>query len=71
MIINTTTTCSLVKKTPPFKVWFGQKPQQIRLDYLRTELASVNNDLLYINNEEFSDNPVLLEIEKQVAKHNL
>jgi hypothetical protein len=26
--------------------------------------------LLHDNNEEFGDNPVLLEIEKRVAKHN-
>jgi hypothetical protein len=30
----------------------------------------VNNNLFYVDNEEFGDNPVLIEIEKQVAKHN-
>jgi len=28
------------------------------------------NDLLYINNKEFGNNLVLLEIERQVAEHN-
>ena len=53
----------------PFEVWFGQKPRWIRVDYLGEEPAKVN-DLLYIDNEEFGNNPVLSEIERQVAEHN-
>jgi hypothetical protein len=41
----------------------------MRADYLSKEPAKVN-DLLYINNKEFSNNPMLSEIEQQVAKHN-
>jgi hypothetical protein len=41
----------------------------MRADYLSEEPARVN-DLLYIDNKEFSNNPVLSEIEQQVAKHN-
>ena len=52
-------------------MWFGRKPRWTRPDYLKTEPAGVNNDLLHVDNEEFGDNPVLLEIEKRVAKHNL
>jgi hypothetical protein len=35
------------------------------------EPAGINNDLLHIDNKEFGDDPVLLEIEKRVAEHNL
>jgi hypothetical protein len=70
MIINTTTTRTLPNKKTPFKVWFRRKPRWTRPDYLRTEPASVNSDLLHVDNEEFGHNPVLLEIEKRVAKHN-
>ena len=71
MIINTITTCTLLGKKTPFEVWFGRKPRWTRPDYLRTEPVSVNTNLLHVDNEEFSDNPILLEIEKRVAEHNL
>ena len=71
MVINTITTRTLPGKKTPFEVWFGRKPRWTRLDYLGTEPAGVNNDLLHVDNEEFGDDPVLSEIEKRVAKHNL
>jgi hypothetical protein len=42
----------------------------MRLDYLNEEPVGVNNDLLHVDNKEFSNDPVLSEIEQQVAKHN-
>jgi hypothetical protein len=42
----------------------------MRPDYLNEEPAGVNNDLLHVDNEEFGDDPVLSEIERQVAEHN-
>jgi hypothetical protein len=42
----------------------------MRLDYLNEEPVGVNDDLLHVNNEEFGDNPVLSEIEQQVAEYN-
>jgi hypothetical protein len=51
-------------------VWFGRKPRWTRLDYLATEPVGVNDDLLHVDNKEFGGDPVLSEIEKQVAKHN-
>jgi hypothetical protein len=42
----------------------------MRPDYLNKELVGVNKDLLHVDNEEFGDDLVLLEIERQVAKHN-
>jgi hypothetical protein len=53
----------LLGKKTPFEVWFGWKPRWTRVDYLGEELVGVNNDLLHVNNKEFSDNLVLLEIE--------
>ena len=41
----------------------------MRADYLSKEPARVN-DLLYIDNEEFGNDPVLSEIEQRVAEHN-
>jgi hypothetical protein len=41
----------------------------MRADYLSEEPARVN-DLLYIDSKEFGNNPVLSEIERQVAEHN-
>jgi hypothetical protein len=61
---------TLPGKKTPYKVWFGRKPQWINPDYLSTELVSVNEDLLYIDNEEFGDDPVLTEIEWRVAEYN-
>jgi hypothetical protein len=70
LIINTTTTRTLLGKKTPFEVWFGRKPRWMRPDYLNEEPAGVNNDLLHVDNEEFGDDPVLSEIERQVAEHN-
>jgi hypothetical protein len=42
----------------------------MRADYLGEEQASVNEDLLHVDNEEFGDDPVLSEIERRVAEHN-
>ena len=41
----------------------------MRADYLSEESAGVN-DLLYIDNEEFGNDPVLSEIERRVAEYN-
>ena len=41
----------------------------MRADYLGEEPAGMN-DLLYIDNKEFGNDPVLLEIERRVAEHN-
>jgi hypothetical protein len=70
IIINTTTTRTLLDKKTPFEVWFRQKPRWTKPDYLATEPVSVNNNLLHVDNEEFGDDPVLTEIEKRVAEHN-
>ena len=70
VIVNTTTTRALPSKKTLFEVWFGRKPRWTRLDYLDTEPVSVNDDLLHIDNKEFGDDPVLTEIERQVAEHN-
>lgn len=56
IIINTTTRTLPGKKTP-FEVWFGRKPRWTRPDYLATEPVGVNDDLLHVDNEEFSDDP--------------
>jgi hypothetical protein len=40
-------------------------------DYLATELVGVNDDLLHVDNEVFTEDPVLTEIEKRVAEHQL
>ena len=42
----------------------------MKADYLGEETVGVNKDLLYVDNEEFGNNLVILEIERQVAKHN-
>jgi hypothetical protein len=60
----------LLGKKTPFEVWFGRKPRWTRADYLGEEPVGVNDDLLHVDNEEFGDNPVLIEIEKRVAEHN-
>ena len=70
IIINTTITRTLPSKKTPFEVWFGRKPRWTRPDYLAIEPVGVNDDLLHVDNEEFGDDPVLMEIEKRVAKHN-
>ena len=69
-IINTTITRTLPGKKTPYEVWFGRKPRWINPDYLRTEPVGVNEDLLHVDNEEFGNDPVLTEIERQVAEHN-
>ena len=71
IIINTTTTRTLPGKKTPFEVWFGRKPRWTRPDYLGTEPVGVNTDLLHVDNKEFGDDPILSEIEKRVAEHNL
>jgi hypothetical protein len=63
-------TRTLLGKKTPYKVWFGRKPQWINPDYLSTEPVGVNKDLLHVDNEEFGNDPVLIEIEQRVAKHN-
>jgi hypothetical protein len=69
IIINTTTICTLLKKQMPFKVWFGWKLRWMKPNYLTIELVSINDDLLHVNNEVFTDDSMLTEIEKQMAKH--
>jgi hypothetical protein len=69
IIINTITTCTLLKKRTPFEVWFGWKLRWMKPNYLTTELVSVNDDLLHVDNEVFIDDSMLTEIEKRMAKH--
>jgi hypothetical protein len=61
---------ALPSKRTLFKVWFGQKPKRMHLEYCKNELARLNDPLHYNSKVLKLKDLVLTEIEKRVAKYN-
>jgi len=73
LVINTTTTCTLLRNKTPFEVWFGRKPRWITAG-LMDDVDDKDQDLQDdTNNDNESGNnkdPVLSEIEARVVANN-